>query len=136
MREKEFDLIFSDQKLNEIFPETRADQFFEALYGDIQEGAYTIGLKFKRFDSDRGLLHFDLELKERPGKCLVCNLTYGLPVVFSRHPVINLRGVVKELEKLVGNGFRFGDWSLGQTFPFSKDLHTIPLTIKMETLLG
>ena len=132
MEEKELALIFSDQRLKEIFPEARADQFFEALYGDIQEGAYTIGLRFKRFKSDRRLLYFDLELKERPGKCLACNLTYGLPEVFSRHPIINIRGLVKELEKLVGNGFRFGEWSLGRTEPLSKDLHAIPLTIKVE----
>ncbi|MBI4766112.1 MAG: pancreas/duodenum homeobox protein 1 [Deltaproteobacteria bacterium] len=136
MEEKEFDLIFSDQRLNEIFPEARADQFFEALYGDLQEGAYTIGLRFKRFDSDRGLLHFDLELKERPGKCLACNLTYGLPDVFSRHPIINIRGLVKELEKQAGNGFKFGEWSLSRTAPISKDLHTITLMIKVENLPG
>jgi hypothetical protein len=134
MEEKEFSLIFSDQRLKDIFPETRADQFFEALYGDIQEGAYTISLKFKGIDSDLGLLHFDLELKERPGKCLACNLTYGLPEVFSRHPIINVRGLVKELEKLVGNGFRCGEWSLGQTLPVSNDLHAIPLRIKIDDL--
>jgi hypothetical protein len=132
MEEKELHIIFSDQVLGEIFPEARADQFFKALYGDIQEGAYTIGLKFKKFDSNRSLLHFELGLKERPGKCLVCNLTYGLPEVFSRHPIINIRGVVKELEKLMGNGFRFGEWSLGQTQPVSKDLHAIALMIKIE----
>jgi hypothetical protein len=136
MEEKEFGLFFSDQRLNEIFPEARADQFFEALYGDLQEGAYTIGLRFKRFDSARRLLHFDLELKERPGKCLACNLTYGLPEVFSRHPIINIRGLVKELEKQAGNGFKFGEWSLGRTVSVSKDLHTIPLTIKIDSLLG
>jgi hypothetical protein len=132
MEEKELNKIFSDRVLGEIFPEARADQFFEALYGDLQEGAYTIGLKFRRFDSNRGLLHFELELKERPGKCLVCNLTYGLPEVFSRHPIINIKGVVKELEKLLGNGFRFEKWSLGQTLPVSKDLHTIALMIKID----
>ena len=132
MEEKEFSKIFSDQVLGEIFPQARADQFFEALYGDIQEGAYTIGLKFKKFDSNRSLLHFELELKERPGKCLVCNLTYGLPEVFSRHPIINIKGVVKELGELLGNGFRFEKWSLGQTQSVSKDLHTIALMIKID----
>jgi hypothetical protein len=136
MKEKEFGAILSDQALSEIFPEARADQFFEALYGDIQEGAYTIGLKFKQYDATRRILRFELELKERPGKCLVCNLTYGLPEVFSRHPIINIGGVVKELEKLLGNGFNFGEWSLGQTQPVSKDLHTIALMIKIEDSIG
>ena len=106
MEGKEFSSIFSDQVLRNIFPEARADQFFEALYGDIQEGAYTIGLKFKEYDSTRRILLFELELKERPGKCLVCNLTYGLPEVFSRHPIINIRGLVKELEQLLGEWFQ------------------------------
>ncbi len=124
-------VIFSDQTLNELFPETRADQFFEALYGDIQEGAYTIGLRFRQYDSSRETLLFELELKERPGKCLACNLTYGLPKVFSRHPIINIQGLVNELETQLGNGFKFGDWSLGQTHTVSKDLHTIVLMIKI-----
>ncbi len=136
MEGKEFSAIFSDQVLGNIFPEARADQFFEALYGDIQEGAYTIGLKFKKYDSTRGILLFELELKERPGKCLVCNLTYGLPEVFSRHPIINIKGLVKELEQLLGNGFGFGEWSLGQTRPVSKDLHTIALMIKIDDSSG
>lgn len=131
---KEFSSIFSDQVLRNILPEARADQFFEALYGDIQEGAYSIGLKFKGYDSTRNILLFDLELKERPGKCLVCNLTYGLPEVFSRHPIINIKGLVKELEKLLGDGFRCAEWSLGQTRPISKDLHTIALMIKIDEL--
>jgi hypothetical protein len=133
---KEFSSIFSEQALRNIFPEARADQFFEALYGDIQEGAYTIGLKFKEYDLTRRILLFELELKERPGKCLVCNLTYGLPEVFSRHPIINIRGLVKELEQLLGHGFRCGEWSLGQTRPVSKDLHTIALMIKIDDLTG
>ena len=136
MEEKEFGAIFSRQALSEIFPESRADQFFEALYGDIQEGAYTIGLKFEQYDPDRKILRFELELKERPGKCLVCNLTYGLPEVFARHPVINIGGVVKELEKLIGNGIKFEKWSLGQTRPVSKDLHAIALMIKIDDSMG
>jgi hypothetical protein len=132
MEEKEWRAIYSDAVLSEIFPEVRADQFFEALYGDIQEGAYNIGLKFRGFDSNRSRLHFELELKERPGKCLACNLTYGLPEVFSRHPLINIKGIVKDLEKLLGNGFRFGEWFLGQTQSVSKDLHTIALVIKVD----
>ncbi len=50
---------------------------------------------------ESGRLHFDLQLKERPGKCLACNVTYGLPQVFTRHPVIDLKGVVREIETLL-----------------------------------
>ncbi len=133
MEEKDFPLIFSDQKLNEIFPEARANQFFEALYGDIQEGAYNIGLKFRKFDPENNRLHFDLELKERPGKCLACHLTYGLPEVFSRHPIINIRGLVIELENLLGDGFKLGHWSLGHTQSVTNALHTIELKIDLTS---
>jgi hypothetical protein len=132
MEEKEFGVIFSEQVLRELFPDTRTDQFFEALYGDIQEGAYNIGLKFKKFEPQKNQLHFELELKERPGKCLACNLTYGLPEVFSRHPIINIRGLVKELENLLGDGFKLRNWSLGPTQSVAKDLHTLDLLINFE----
>ena len=132
MEEKEFDVIFSDQVLKELFPEIRANQFFEALYGDIQEGAYDIGLKFKNFDPQNNQFHFDLELKERPGKCLACNLTYGLPQVFARHPVINVKGIVQEIEKILGSGLNCQTWSLGRTDPVSSKLHVIPLTIQLS----
>jgi len=132
MEGKDFRIFFSDQTLDEIFPETRADQFFEALYGDIEEGAYTIGLKFRHYDSEENFLFFELELKERPGKCLACNLTYGLPEVFSRHPVINIKGLVSEIEKRLGNGAKCREWTLGPTRSVSNNLHAIPLTIKIE----
>ena len=48
----------------------------------------------------------ELRLHERPNRCLACNLTQGLPQVFSRHPIINVKGIVKEIEKLLGAGHR------------------------------
>jgi hypothetical protein len=132
MEEKDFRTIFSDEVLKGIFPDNRADQFFEALYGDRAEGAYTIGLKFHKYDLARKTLLFELELKELPGKCLACNLTYGLPEVFSRHPIINIKGIVKEIEKLLEDKIRCGAWSLGRTQPVSNKLHTIPLMIRLE----
>ena len=131
MEEKDFRAIFTDRILEGLFPEQRADQFFEALYGDLEEGAYSISLKFQRYDSIRKILFFELELKERPGKCLACNLTYGLPQVFSRHPIINLKGIVKEIERFLGDGNHCGEWTLGRTQSVSNKLHTIPLTIKL-----
>ncbi len=131
MDEKDYQAIFTDSVLRGLFPDQRADQFFEALYGDLEEGAYDIGLKFKKYDPAAKALFFELELKERPGKCLACNLTYGLPEVFSRHPIINLKGIVKEIERLVGDGIQIEEWTLGRTQPVSNRLHTIPLKIKL-----
>jgi hypothetical protein len=132
MEEKDFRTLFSDDVLKQIFPDNRANQFFEALYGDISEGAYTIGLKFQKVDLAGKALLFDLELNELPGKCLACNLTYGLPEVFSRHPVINIKGIVKEIEALLGDKAKCLDWRLGRTQPVSNKLHTIPLMIRLE----
>ncbi len=131
MEEDDYKAIFTDQVLRDLFPDQRADQFFEALYGDLEEGAYSIGLKFRRYVPAPKTLFFELELKERPGKCLACNLTYGLPEVFSRHPIINIKGMVQEIEKLLGEGIRCGEWTLGRTHPVSNRLHTIPLKIKL-----
>ena len=86
MEVKNVKALFTDETLKMIFPAQRADQFFEALYGDVEEGAYDISLKFKDHDPARKNLIFLIELIERKGKCLVCNLTYGLPEVFSTAP--------------------------------------------------
>ncbi|MEW6187311.1 MAG: pancreas/duodenum homeobox protein 1 [Thermodesulfobacteriota bacterium] len=126
-----FGTIYPDEVLKEIFPPSRAGLFFEALYGDAKEGAYTIGLKFKGLEGEPKRLVFELELQELPGKCLACNLTYGLPRVFSRHPVINIKGVVEELQKRMSNGIKFGEWSLGRTREKSMHLHVIPLRIEL-----
>ena len=73
-----------------------------------------------------------LDLIERPGCCLVCSLTYGLPEVFSRHPVINIKGLVKDIEaRLAGRAVCTG-WKLGNTSQQGKSLHSIPLTITVQ----
>jgi hypothetical protein len=131
MEEKELKNIFSEGTLNKIFPEQRADQFFEALYGEHEEGAYNISLRFEGYDGKQKTLLFGLVLKERPGKCLACNLTYGLPQVFSRHPVIDIKGIVREIETLLGEGIACREWNLGRTNPVSSTLHVIPLIIQI-----
>jgi len=85
MATESFDGIFTQDVLKKLFPEDRADQFFDALFGDAEEGAYDISLEFKGQSQNK--LEFEFHLKQRPGKCLACNLTYGLPQVFSRHGV-------------------------------------------------
>ena len=81
------------EKLDRLFPPDRSDRFFEALYGDISEGAYDIQLEFKSYSE--GKFELEFHLKQRPDKCLACHLTFGLPDVFERHPIINIKGLTK-----------------------------------------
>ena len=123
--------VFDDQTLDELFPARRADDFFEALFGDANEGAYDIRLSFSGYDAGANSLRFFLNLHERPGCCLVCNLTYGLPEVFSRHPVINIKGLVADIEKRLDGKANCTSWKLGTTIQQEKSLHSIPLDIQL-----
>ena len=69
----QFKSIFTQDKLDAIFPPERTDQFFDALFGDATEGAYDIRLAFDQALENQ--LQFNLELHQRPGRCLACNLT-------------------------------------------------------------
>ena len=120
--------IFSDETLTELFPENRSNSFFDALYGDATEGAYDIQLKFVGGSDEQ--LNFEFQLHQRPGKCLACNLTYGLPQVFTRHPIINITGLVEKIGGLLQEGPDCLEWQIGRTMEKSRELHTIPLTIK------
>jgi hypothetical protein len=119
--------IFSKENLDGLFPKDRADDFFDALYGDASEGAYDISLELKGAKGD--ILQFEFHLEQRPGKCLACNLTYGLPKVFSRHPVINISGLVNGIVRLLGNNTDSVQWKIGATREISEKLHVIPLDI-------
>jgi hypothetical protein len=121
--------IFTADVLQELFPPQRTADFFEALFGDASEGAYDIALTFK--GQENNTLQFSLDLHERPGRCLACNLTSGLPEVFSRHKVINIDGLVADVEKKLGNSTKCGDWKLGRTQQVSRGLHCIPLQITL-----
>ncbi len=122
--------LFTRDDLEKLFPVGRADEFFEALFGDSKEGAFDIGLVFKAHRGNE--LHFEFQLRQRPGKCLVCNLTYGMPQVFKRHPVINVIGLAGEIEKRLNGNFRCSGWELGGTRELSNDLHVIPLVLSLE----
>jgi len=122
--------LLSKEKLAEIFPKERANEFFEALFGDADEGAYDIALAYRELKGNT--LVMDLQLHQRPNRCLACNLTQGLPQVFSRHPVINVKGLVKDIESLLGDTYRCPSWSLGYTEQQSRSLHVIPLKIVLE----
>ena len=116
--------------MESLFPEDRADRFFDALYGDAAEGTYDIGLEFR--EQRRNRLLFELQLRQRPNKCLSCNLTYGLPEVFSRHPIINIKRLVQEIEQLLIGRATCIAWQLGRTREISRELHVIPLTISLD----
>lgn len=117
--------IANQEYLDSIFPSKRTDDFFEALFGGAEEGAYDIKLVFRRQDPDKLLMAFNLI--QRPGQCLRCNLTYGLPQVFQRHPILNIKEVAATLAKECG--FAKHHFTLGPTEEESAALHSIPLTI-------
>jgi hypothetical protein len=122
--------LLTPKTLLELFPKERSDEFFDALFGDASEGAYDIELGFGGVDGNT--LTMELILHERPGCCLVCNLTQGLPQVFSRHPIINVSGVVKGIDSLLGDKGSCGEWSLGHTEQREKSLHVIPIRISLS----
>ncbi|MGD9210097.1 MAG: pancreas/duodenum homeobox protein 1 [Desulfobacteraceae bacterium] len=125
----DYQSIFTSKTLKQLFPEHLTDEFFDALLGDSKEGAYDIRLAYCGSNDNR--LTFELQLHQRQGKCLACNLTYGLPTVFSRHPIINISGLVAKIEKLLDGKAQLEQWSLGRTHEISKALHVIPLYIHL-----
>ncbi|MGL1861592.1 MAG: pancreas/duodenum homeobox protein 1 [Pseudodesulfovibrio sp.] len=120
--------IFTADTLASFFPEDRADAFFEALFGDAEEGSYNISLGYDGVHGDA--LGFELRLTQRPGKCLACNLTYGLPQVFSRHPIINVQGIADAVAGATGKNS--ATWELGVTKEVTANLHVIPLMIELS----
>ena len=121
--------LFTREILDDLLPAGRADDFFKALFGDVDEGAYDISLHFSNYNAEKNILSFELHMQERPGKCLSCNLTYGLPEVFSRHPLIDIKGIVDKIENLLDGQAKCLDWQLGSTQTAAANLHTIPLEI-------
>ena len=128
----DYNALFAPETLEDIFPDVLTNDFFDALLGDSEEGAYDIRLGFAGNEKDR--LVFELRLHKREGKCLACNLTYGLPSVFARHPIINLSGLVDKIQKILHDKVKLGEWSLGNTREISQDLHVIPLNIRFTPI--
>lgn len=121
------DQLFSPASLDEIFPPSLTDRFFEAMFGDAEDGAYDIRLRFEGRGERE--LRFAFHLVQRPGKCLACNLTYGLPQVFSRHPLLAVGKVAQTLCERIGAPL--GSWKLGPTRELSRGLHVIPFTVSL-----
>ena len=130
MTTEKFSDILTESKLAELFPPERSNDFFDALLGDASEGSYDIELGFR--DATENQLTMELRLHERPNCCLACNLTQGLPQVFSRHPVINVEGVVQEINTLLGDDYSCSGWTLGYTEQQNRSLHVIPIQITLE----
>ncbi len=130
MDTKDIDAIFTPEALLQLFPKERSHDFFDALFGDASEGAYDIELAYNGTDGKS--ITLELHLHERPGRCLACNLTQGLPQVFARHPVINVAGVVEAVDKMLTGQAKCQEWSLGHTEQRRKEMHLIPLIIKLD----
>jgi hypothetical protein len=121
------DQIFTPASLDEIFPPSITDAFFEALFGDAEDGAYDIRLRFEGQSPEE--LRFAFHLMQRPGMCLACNLTYGLPQVFTRHPLLGVGKLAQSLADRVNASM--ASWALGSTREVSRSLHVIPFIIKV-----
>ena len=130
MDEKLLQKTFSREILVRLFPPDKTDSFFDALFGDSKEGAFDIGLNYSGCEGEE--LNFELLLKQRPGKCLACHLTNGIPEVFLRHPIIDIQGLVRKIGELVGSP-KQPEWKLGQTQQISQELHVVPLTVGLTT---
>lgn len=124
--------IISDKFLDELFPKGRADEFFEAIYGGAEDGAFDISLVFGGLDEKRHELLLEYRLTERPGKCMACSLTRGLPSVFERHPLINIKGTVQKIAEKLSAGCEVLEWTLGPTLPTAPKINAIPLRIKLK----
>jgi hypothetical protein len=130
MDTKTIDALFTPEALQQLFPKERSNEFFDALFGDASEGAYDIELAYNGTDGKN--ITLELRLHERPGCCLACNLTQGLPQVFTRHPVINVAGLVEAVDKMLAGQAKCRGWSLGRTEQRRKEMHLIPLIIELD----
>lgn len=119
--------IFTPEWAASVFPPERADDFFDALFGGAEEGAYDISLRFVRALGSG--YEFAFDLTQRPGKCLACNLTYGLPQVFTRHPVLNVKGVADAIVTALEKDPAKAKWELQATREQSSAVHSIPFLI-------
>lgn len=117
--------MLSQEFVENLFPKERTNEFFEALFGDAQDGAYDIGLSLQSVNDSQAVVNFDLHC--RPGQCLRCNLTSGLPPVFTRHPIINAKGLAAQIATELA--WDAHEWTLSETQQLSDDLHVISLII-------
>ena len=122
--------IFTKEWSGAVFPPERVEAFFDALYGGAEEGAFDIALHFLR--EENNTYEFAFDLTARPGRCLACNITHGLPHVFSRHPVINVKELVAVIAARLGIRAENITWELRPVKEVSTDLFRIPLIITVS----
>ena len=59
-------------------------------------------------------------------------MTYGLPAVFARHPMIDLNGLINAIGQILNTPDSSLRGHLGQTEARSSRLHLIPLTVSIQ----
>lgn len=116
-------------ELAKIFPPSKTDDFFEAIYGGAEEGAYDIVLVSRSISADKAEMAF--ELRKREGQCLKCSLTYGLPEVFKRHPILNLDGLAMDIARILG-WETTPHWHVKPVEEINDDLHIIPFIVEKK----
>ena len=108
--------MFDQEFLTDLFPPERTNEFFEALFGDAEDGAYDIKMSYQGKDGNA-----------RPNQCLRCNLTTGLPPVFERHPIIAAKTMAEKIAKEAG--FAKYTWKIGPTIQYSEAVHYVPFYV-------
>ena len=124
--------LFSEKFLEELFPPKKSDDFFDALYGGAESGAFDITLAEEGLNEKTNELYMYFLLTERPGKCMACHLTSGLPGVFERHPVIDLKGIAKKIEEILAPDWSINGWSVGSTMTKGPKENMIPFILKLN----
>ncbi len=117
--------MFSQEFLTNLFPPERTNDFFEALFGAPEDGAYDIKMSYQ--GKENKTLKFYFELHARPNQCLRCNLTTGLPPVFERHPIIAAKAMAEKIAEHAS--FANHTWKIGQTIQYSEAVHYVPLYV-------
>ncbi len=122
--------MLTEEWVRGLLPRERVEAFFEAFYFG-EEPAYDLELGVGEVQLERKRIRLELRLKARPGQCLACNLTWGLPPVLSRHPALDLAGIVQKVQERL-NGYQVKGWELGATEEVGPDLHLIPFWIYLK----
>lgn len=122
--------LFTEEWAKTVFPPERTEAFFDALYAGAEEPAFDIALRFVKEENHEYEFSFDLLAK--PDRCLVCHITYGLPHVFSRHPIINIKGIVADIGAALQKSPEEMAWELKATTEESPTLFRIPLVVTVQ----
>lgn len=136
LNQEQIKKMMDDAFLASLFPPGRDNEFFDALYGGSEDGAFDIRLVFQGVNEARDEIILAYKLTERPGKCMACSLTTGLPPVFRRHPMINIKGIAEKVAERIGDGWQLKDCDVGHTTPYAPKVNIIPLFIRVTRTLA